>query len=132
MVNLYKSNEGFSASTFTGLIKNGVENIPNEIKDDLIQVEDFVYQDLLEHKLMWSNGVLVNNPNYNDYVKEQERETALIEKQNRIRELKQLLSESDYRAIKYFEGYYTDDEYAPYKEQRQAYRDEINLLESEL
>lgn len=50
----------------------------------------------------------------------------------RIEELKQLLKETDYRAIKYAEGCYTDVEYQPYKEQRQAYRDEINELEAEL
>jgi len=52
--------------------------------------------------------------------------------QLRISELKSLLSETDYRALKYFEGYYTEEEYAPYKAQRQAYRDEINQLEKEL
>lgn len=55
----------------------------------------------------------------------------------RIAELKMLLRESDYRAIKYAEGQYTEEEYAPYKALRQSYRDEINelqesLLESEL
>jgi len=58
-----------------------------------------------------------------------------IRKQNaqkRINELKQLLKETDYRAIKYAEGLYTEEEYLPYKEQRQAYRDEINALEQEL
>ena len=50
----------------------------------------------------------------------------------RIIELKQLLSQSDFRAIKYAEGLYTEEEYLPYKEQRQSYRDEINALEQEL
>lgn len=53
-------------------------------------------------------------------------------KKERIKELKQLLKDSDYRAIKYAEGQYTKTEYAPYKEQRKAYRDEINALEEEL
>ena len=51
---------------------------------------------------------------------------------NRIMELKKLLSESDYRAIKYAEGCYTAEEYQPYKELRQSYRDEINQLETEI
>lgn len=50
----------------------------------------------------------------------------------RINELKTLLSQSDYRAIKYAEGLYTEEEYKPYKELRQAYRDEINELEAQL
>ena len=49
----------------------------------------------------------------------------------RISELKRLLAESDYKAIKYAEGFIPEDEYAPIKAQRQAWRDEINLLEGE-
>ena len=51
---------------------------------------------------------------------------------NRIIELKKLLADSDYRAIKYAEGEYSEEQYAPYKAQRQAYRQEINQLEEEL
>lgn len=47
----------------------------------------------------------------------------------KIAELKQKLKETDYQAIKYFEGYLTDYEYEPIKNQRQAWRDEINELE---
>ena len=49
----------------------------------------------------------------------------------RIASLKRLLAESDYKAIKYAEGFIPEDEYAPVKSQRQAWRDEINLLEGE-
>ena len=50
----------------------------------------------------------------------------------RIVELKILLSQTDYKAIKYSEGLYTEQEYQPIKELRQSYRDEINQLETEL
>lgn len=53
-------------------------------------------------------------------------------KRMRINVLKSLLMESDYRAIKYAEGIYTEEQYAPYKAERQAYRDEINRLQEEL
>jgi hypothetical protein len=49
--------------------------------------------------------------------------------QTRIAELKRKLQETDYQAIKHFEGYLTDYEYEPIKAQRQAWRDEINELE---
>lgn len=49
--------------------------------------------------------------------------------QNRIWYLKSLLSGSDYKAIKYAEGMLTEEEYAPTRAQRQAWRDEINELE---
>lgn len=50
----------------------------------------------------------------------------------RIEELKKLLDESDYLATKYAEGWYTEEEYAPIKAQRQVWRDEINKLELEV
>ena len=53
-------------------------------------------------------------------------------KLERISELKSLLSATDYKAIKYAEGLLSEEEYAPIKSQRQAYRDEINKLEFEL
>jgi hypothetical protein len=58
-----------------------------------------------------------------------EEEVAEMQRQARIAELKQLLAESDYKAIKYAEGWLTADEYADTKAQRQAWRNEINELE---
>lgn len=48
----------------------------------------------------------------------------------RIEELKALLKESDYKAIKYAEGLISEVEYAPIKAMRQSYRAEINVLEA--
>ena len=50
----------------------------------------------------------------------------------RISELKTLLYESDYKAIKYAEGLIPESEYEPIKSERQRYREEINRLESEI
>lgn len=47
----------------------------------------------------------------------------------RICELKKLLADSDYKAIKYAEGLISETEYTITKAQRQAWRDEINALE---
>ena len=58
-------------------------------------------------------------------------EIAEQERQARIAELKTLLAESDYKAIKYAEGWISAEDYAADKTQRQAWRDEINELESE-
>lgn len=62
------------------------------------------------------------------YVPYTKSELAQIE----IDKLKYQLAETDYRAIKYAEGQYTEEEYAPYKAQRQAWRDEINKLEKSI
>ena len=50
----------------------------------------------------------------------------------RISELKTLLDESDYKAIKYAEGLISEADYEPIKSERQRYREEINQLESEI
>ena len=47
----------------------------------------------------------------------------------RIIELKQLLADSDYKAIKYAEGELTAEEYEPIKQQRREWREEIRSLE---
>lgn len=49
-----------------------------------------------------------------------------------IMALKEELSASDYKAIKYAEGLITAEEYEPIKAERQALRDRINELEKQL
>lgn len=51
---------------------------------------------------------------------------------SKILDLKEKLSNTDYQAIKYAEGHLTEEEYAPIKEQRQAWRNEINQIETSL
>lgn len=50
----------------------------------------------------------------------------------RILALKDELQKTDYKAIKYSEGWLTEEEYAETKAERQRIRDEINRLEREL
>ena len=49
-----------------------------------------------------------------------------------ISELKRKLSDTDYKAIKYSEGWLTDKEYAEVKTQREEWRSAINKLEERL
>ena len=53
-------------------------------------------------------------------------------KDAQIAELKQKLADTDYKAIKYAEGEYTAEEYAPVKEMRKEWRRAINELEEQL
>jgi hypothetical protein len=55
-----------------------------------------------------------------------------IDIKRRIVYLKGCLCSTDYMAIKYAEGQLSETEYEATKEQRQAWRDEINRLETEL
>ena len=52
--------------------------------------------------------------------------------QNELFETKSELQASDYKALKFAEGYYTKTEYAPIKEERQELRDKINEIEAKL
>ena len=47
-----------------------------------------------------------------------------------ITQLKKLLSDTDYKAIKYAEGQISEEEYASVRAERQGYRDRINELEA--
>ena len=52
--------------------------------------------------------------------------------QGEINALKQLLSNSDYQAIKHSEGELSAAEFAPIREKRAAWRKRINELEAQL
>lgn len=54
------------------------------------------------------------------------------EKQAKIAVLKAKLTATDYKAIKYAEGAISEYDYIPVKQERQAWRNEINQLEGEL
>lgn len=75
------------------------------------------------------NGVVVDVdlPDYTPSA-EEIREQKLAE----IESLKAQLASTDYKAIKFAEGWLTADEYEPIKSQRQSLRDRINELEKEV
>ena len=50
--------------------------------------------------------------------------------QGEINALKQLLTNTDYKAIKHSEGLISDEDYAEIKAQREAWRARINELEN--
>ena len=52
--------------------------------------------------------------------------------ENQISTYKQMLSNTDYMALKHADGALTDDEYASIKAKRQGWRDQINNLEAKL
>lgn len=75
------------------------------------------------------NGVAVKRRDITEYI------TAHREKADKLKEitaLKQQLFESDYKAIKYSEGFYTEEEYQPIRQERADIRARINQLEDEI
>lgn len=57
-------------------------------------------------------------------------ETRQIEAE--ITALKNLLAQTDYKALKHADGALSDEEYAPTEKARQGYRAKINELEEQL
>lgn len=76
------------------------------------------------------NGKFVHDANA--YQKELETQKNISLKYNRILELKRKLAASDYKAIKFAEGEISEIDYQPIREERKAWREEINILEAEL
>lgn len=56
-------------------------------------------------------------------------DTTIPDAQAEIAALKKQLSDTDYQAIKFAEGWLLEEEYAPIKAERQSWRDRINELE---
>lgn len=66
----------------------------------------------------------------NEIFEEEKTEIEIVFEQ--IAQLKARLNKTDYQAIKLVEGEITESEYAPIKEQRKAWRAEINELEAKV
>lgn len=60
------------------------------------------------------------------------RDNRREEIQGEINALKQLLTNTDYQAIKHSEGEMPEEEFAPIREKRQGWRERINELQKEL
>ena len=120
---LVKQNSGFLAVYYVGFIPENT---------DVIEATDEQINDLRNHKLMWNNGELVENENYEQYLLEKEAKKQRTLSKREIAELKQKLCDTDYLAIKYAEGLINEQDYQPIKTQRQQWRDRINELEKKL
>ena len=57
---------------------------------------------------------------------------VIIIKQEKIYRLKDKLRATDYQALKFAEGELTEEEFYPTREQRKAWRAEINQIEAEI
>ena len=75
---------------------------------------------------------ILENGIYRDMTAEEIESIASVPPEYKIEELKQRLSETDYKAIKYAEGLISEEEYAETKALRQSWRDEIYKLEQEV
>ena len=120
--------------------KTWMESVALKGKPDTIELTDEEFTQIGVTK-RFENGVLIDIPQAEletmrlaqlEYEQQIQRQAEIREIQDKIANVKSKLSQTDYQAIKYFEGFISETEYAPIKAQRQAWRDEINALEIEL
>ena len=101
------------------------------VPEPYVEVTDERHAELVEMansgKELYLTNLVEKSFDLREIVISQERQ-----RQNRIAELKSLLAQTDYQAIKYAEGQLSASEYAEMKKQRQMWRDEINELETEV
>ena len=110
---------------------------PNEnwLDEEWIALDnDSEFAKIIQENYPYINITIENDTVINVVVDEEKRnkEKRRTEIQTEIETLKQKLSDTDYQAIKYAEGQITEEDYRPIREQRQAWRDKINELESGL
>lgn len=72
---------------------------------------------------------MIMQENLNEMNKNEEERLRI---EGEIRALKQLLSNTDYKALKHADGVISDEEYKETLELRMSYREKINMYEKEL
>lgn len=121
---VYSKGGEFCSSIFNGSREIALASGYKEVSDEM-------YAKLLTRDAHWVNEELVKRKKPQSE-KDAEAEAARIAAIDaEIAGLKAELAGTDYKAIKYAEGWITEEEYAETKAQRQAWRDRINELEAE-
>ena len=120
--------------------KSWMESVALKGKPGTIELTDEEFAQIGVTK-RFENGVLIDIPQAEletmrlaqlEYEQQLQRQAEIDEVQRKIDETKAKLSQTDYQAIKYAEGFISETDYAQIKAKRQAWRDEINALEAEL
>lgn len=124
MIFVYSKGDEFCSSIFAGSSKVAIANGYKETTDEM-------YRKLLNREAHWVNEELVDRVKPQSEIDEESERKRIAEIDSEILELKIYLSESDYKAIKYAEGWISEEEYKEIKGQRQAWRDRINELEEQ-
>lgn len=89
---------------------------------------DINYEDIIVGWSTYIDGVF--EPHKTEYDAHMEEIKTANEKHLTVNRLKAELASTDYQAIKYMEGWLTEEEYAPIKAHRQELRNQINALEN--
>ena len=111
---------------------NGFSDIQSSDYNTEFEIDDSQVDELSAcsgHCFKVENGVAVKKKDIGEYLAEHSQRAVKIKE---IVELKAQLLESDYKAIKYSEGFFTEEEYQPIRDERAGIRLRINQLEEEL
>lgn len=109
------------------------ESNADELRKAIPETSDFIFVDELPQVIPYrqvlkvvDNALTVENL---QLTAEQEKNISIIEINTKINILKEKLAETDYKALKFIDGEFTEEEYAPIREERKNYRIKINELE---
>lgn len=109
------------------------ESNADELRKAIPETSDFIFVDKLPQVIPYrqilkvvDNALTVENLQLSA---EQEKEVSIIEINTKINILKEKLAETDYKALKFIDGEFTEEEYAPIRKERKNYRIKINELE---
>lgn len=109
------------------------ESNADELRKAIPETSDFIFVDELPQVIPYrqvlkvvDNALTIENL---QLTAEQEKNISIIELNTKINILKEQLAETDYKALKFIDGEFTEEEYAPIREERKNYRIKINELE---
>lgn len=112
------------------------ESNADELRKAIPETYDFIFVDELPQinhyrqiMKVVNNALTVENL---QLTTEQEKNISIMEITVQINALKEQLTETDYKALKFIDGEFTEEEYAPIREERKSYRVKINELEDKL
>ena len=109
------------------------ESNADELRKAIPETYDFIFVNELPQVIPYrqvlkvvNNALTVENLQLSA---EQEKNISIMEINAQINALKEQLAETDYKALKFIDGEFTEKEYAPIREERKNYRIKINELE---
>lgn len=109
------------------------ESNADELRKAIPETNDFIFVDELPQVIPYRQVLKVVNNSLTvenlQLTAEQEKNISIIEINTKINILKEQLAETDYKALKFIDGEFTEEEYAPIREERKNYRIKINELE---
>lgn len=112
------------------------ESDADELRKAIPETYDFIFVDTLPQVTPYrqtlkviNNALTVENL---QLTAEQEKEVSIMEINIQINTLKEQLAETDYKALKFIDGEFTEEDYAPIREERKNCRLKINELSAKL